>query len=147
MRGAVCGCRKWKIVHAVLLMFLFSVRLLSSCVMESSKRLIRGAGHHPTCTCLMTCYRVWSFWFSAFKKCVSSSRYACTKRHHSFLLTAWQHRFMTRQRSPTVVYDLIRRTKNVVRDLDNLQYRKMKKILIAENRQRVMLAPVHIKHF
>jgi len=54
---------------------------------------------------------------------------------------------MTRQRSPTVVYDLIRRTKNVVRDLDNLQYRKMKKILIAENRQRVMLAPVHIKHF
>nr|CAB3266811.1 serine/threonine-protein kinase TAO3-like [Phallusia mammillata] len=47
-----------------------------------------------------------------------------------------QHYFMTRQRSPTVVYDLIKRTKNVVRDLDNLQYRKMKKILIAENRER-----------
>ncbi|XP_076805783.1 uncharacterized protein LOC143449455 isoform X2 [Clavelina lepadiformis] len=47
-----------------------------------------------------------------------------------------QHPFMTKPRSPTVVLELIERTKNAVRDLDNLQYRKMKKILIAENRQR-----------
>lgn len=30
--------------------------------------------------------------------------------------------------------DLINRTKTAVRDLDNLNYRKMKKILMAENR-------------
>uniref|UniRef100_F6UDW5 non-specific serine/threonine protein kinase n=1 Tax=Ciona intestinalis TaxID=7719 RepID=F6UDW5_CIOIN len=47
-----------------------------------------------------------------------------------------QHPFMTKPRSATVVLELIERTKNVVRDLDNLQYRKMKKILIAETRQR-----------
>ncbi|XP_077966917.1 uncharacterized protein LOC120341823 isoform X1 [Styela clava] len=45
-----------------------------------------------------------------------------------------QHTFLTKERSPTCVLDLIERTKNVVRDLDNLQYRKMKKILMAENR-------------
>jgi len=47
-----------------------------------------------------------------------------------------KHPFLTRQRSNTVVFDLIMRTKDVVRDLDNLQYRKMKKILIAEHRQQ-----------
>lgn len=47
-----------------------------------------------------------------------------------------QHPFLTKSRSSLVVQELIMRTKNVVRDLDNLQYRKMKKILIAENRQQ-----------
>jgi len=47
-----------------------------------------------------------------------------------------KHPFLTRIRSNTVVFDLIMRTKDVVRDLDNLQYRKMKKILIAEHRQQ-----------
>jgi len=48
-----------------------------------------------------------------------------------------KHPFLTKQRSPTIVLELIMRTKDVVRDLDNLQYRKMKKILIAENRQNL----------
>lgn len=40
---------------------------------------------------------------------------------------------MTRNRSPNVLIDLIQRTKAAVRDLDNLNYRKMKKILMVEN--------------
>lgn len=32
----------------------------------------------------------------------------------------------------TVILDLIQRTKDAVRELDNLQYRKMKKILIGD---------------
>jgi len=35
----------------------------------------------------------------------------------------------------TVVMDLIARTKDAVRELDNLQYRKMKKILFHETQQ------------
>ncbi|CAG9834637.1 unnamed protein product [Diabrotica balteata] len=43
------------------------------------------------------------------------------------------HQFVTRSRSSNVLIDLIQRTKAAVRDLDNLNYRKMKKILMVEN--------------
>lgn len=39
---------------------------------------------------------------------------------------------VTRHRSPHVLIDLIQRTKAAVRDLDNLNYRKMKKILMKD---------------
>lgn len=39
---------------------------------------------------------------------------------------------MRRERSPRILLDLIQRTKDAVRELDNLQYRKMKKILYQE---------------
>ncbi|KAM3963887.1 serine/threonine-protein kinase Tao [Aphomia sociella] len=42
------------------------------------------------------------------------------------------HQFITRSRSPHVLIDLIQRTKAAVRDLDNLNYRKMKKILMVD---------------
>ncbi|KAI0220730.1 Serine/threonine-protein kinase TAO1 [Lamellibrachia satsuma] len=40
------------------------------------------------------------------------------------------HPFVSSERHPNVLMDLIHRTKNAVRDLDNLQYRRMKKILM-----------------
>ncbi|KAL0266580.1 UNVERIFIED_CONTAM: hypothetical protein PYX00_009082 [Menopon gallinae] len=43
------------------------------------------------------------------------------------------HQFVTRQRSPQVLIDLIQRTKAAVRELDNLNYRKMKKILMVDS--------------
>uniref|UniRef100_A0A8C2AZW4 non-specific serine/threonine protein kinase n=1 Tax=Cyprinus carpio TaxID=7962 RepID=A0A8C2AZW4_CYPCA len=43
-----------------------------------------------------------------------------------------KHHFLSRKRPVTVVMDLIARTKDAVRELDNLQYRKMKKILFQE---------------
>ncbi|XP_057214070.1 serine/threonine-protein kinase TAO2 isoform X1 [Triplophysa rosa] len=43
-----------------------------------------------------------------------------------------KHHFLCRERPVTVVMDLIARTKDAVRELDNLQYRKMKKILFHE---------------
>lgn len=43
-----------------------------------------------------------------------------------------QHEFVRRERSPRILIDLIQRTKDAVRELDNLQYRKMKKILYQE---------------
>merc|ERR1712045_551397 len=43
-----------------------------------------------------------------------------------------QHQFVARVKATTVLLDLIARTKNAVRDLDNLNYRKMKKILMNE---------------
>jgi len=45
-----------------------------------------------------------------------------------------QHPFLMKARSPAVLQDLIYRTKDVVKNLNNLQYRKMKKILIHETR-------------
>uniref|UniRef100_A0A8D0CLV0 non-specific serine/threonine protein kinase n=1 Tax=Scleropages formosus TaxID=113540 RepID=A0A8D0CLV0_SCLFO len=48
----------------------------------------------------------------------------------TFLL--FQHRFLCRERPMSVVLELIARTKDAVRELDNLQYRKMKKILFQE---------------
>uniref|UniRef100_A0A182JJM4 non-specific serine/threonine protein kinase n=1 Tax=Anopheles atroparvus TaxID=41427 RepID=A0A182JJM4_ANOAO len=43
-----------------------------------------------------------------------------------------KHTFVTRIRSPNVLIDLIARTKAAVRELDNLNYRKMKKILMVD---------------
>ncbi|KAJ8250923.1 hypothetical protein GJAV_G00214800 [Gymnothorax javanicus] len=43
-----------------------------------------------------------------------------------------KHRFLSRERPLSVVLELIARTKDAVRELDNLQYRKMKKILFQE---------------
>jgi len=43
-----------------------------------------------------------------------------------------QHHFVAKIPARTVLLDLIARTKNAVRDLDNLNYRKMKKILMNE---------------
>ncbi|XP_063059181.1 serine/threonine-protein kinase TAO1-like [Engraulis encrasicolus] len=43
-----------------------------------------------------------------------------------------KHAFVQRERPDTVLMDLILRTKEAVRELDNLQYRKMKKILFQE---------------
>ncbi|XP_058823516.1 serine/threonine-protein kinase Tao [Topomyia yanbarensis] len=43
------------------------------------------------------------------------------------------HSFVTRIRSPNVLIDLIARTKAAVRELDNLNYRKMKKILMVDS--------------
>ncbi|TNN30217.1 Serine/threonine-protein kinase TAO3 [Liparis tanakae] len=42
------------------------------------------------------------------------------------------HDFVRRDRSPRILLELIQRTKDAVRELDNLQYRKMKKILYQE---------------
>ena len=46
----------------------------------------------------------------------------------------WQDNFICQTCRPTVLLDLIERTKDAVRELDNLQYRRMKRILIPENR-------------
>ncbi|KAM4578537.1 serine/threonine-protein kinase TAO3 isoform 2-T3 [Fundulus diaphanus] len=43
-----------------------------------------------------------------------------------------RHEFVRRERSSRILVDLIQRTKDAVRELDNLQYRKMKKILYQE---------------
>uniref|UniRef100_A0A3Q2NYA6 Serine/threonine-protein kinase TAO3 n=1 Tax=Fundulus heteroclitus TaxID=8078 RepID=A0A3Q2NYA6_FUNHE len=43
-----------------------------------------------------------------------------------------RHEFVRRERSSRILIDLIQRTKDAVRELDNLQYRKMKKILYQE---------------
>lgn len=43
------------------------------------------------------------------------------------------HPLITRPRSSSVILDLIHRTKAAVRELDNLNYRKMKKILMVES--------------
>lgn len=49
-----------------------------------------------------------------------------------FLVRFPQHAFVQRERPESVLIDLINRTKDAVRELDNLQYRKMKKILFQE---------------
>ncbi|XP_056139061.1 serine/threonine-protein kinase TAO1 [Lampris incognitus] len=43
-----------------------------------------------------------------------------------------KHAFVQRERPESVLLDLILRTKDAVRELDNLQYRKMKKLLFQE---------------
>ncbi|XP_069789232.1 serine/threonine-protein kinase TAO3 isoform X3 [Narcine bancroftii] len=45
-----------------------------------------------------------------------------------------RHEFVRREHPQRVLCDLIARTKDAVRELDNLQYRKMKKILFQETR-------------
>lgn len=42
------------------------------------------------------------------------------------------HHFIAKQLNTLVLVDLIQRTKAAVRDLDNLNYRKMKKILMVD---------------
>ncbi|XP_035021004.2 serine/threonine-protein kinase TAO3 isoform X2 [Hippoglossus stenolepis] len=49
-----------------------------------------------------------------------------------------RHDFVRRERSPRILLDLIQRTKDAVRELDNLQYRKMKKILYQEKHNGLM---------
>ncbi|XP_008334482.1 serine/threonine-protein kinase TAO3 isoform X1 [Cynoglossus semilaevis] len=49
-----------------------------------------------------------------------------------------RHEFVRRDRSPRSLIDLIQRTKDAVRELDNLQYRKMKKILYQEKHNGLM---------
>lgn len=49
-----------------------------------------------------------------------------------FFVFFLQHAFVQRERPESVLIDLINRTKDAVRELDNLQYRKMKKILFQE---------------
>ncbi|AWP07575.1 putative serine/threonine-protein kinase TAO3 [Scophthalmus maximus] len=49
-----------------------------------------------------------------------------------------RHDFVRRERSPRILIDLIQRTKDAVRELDNLQYRKMKKILYQEKHNGLM---------
>lgn len=59
----------------------------------------------------------------------------CTTSYPPNYLTLFfsvQHDFVRRERSPRILIDLIQRTKDAVRELDNLQYRKMKKILYQE---------------
>lgn len=51
-----------------------------------------------------------------------------------FISSLNQHDFVRRDRPLRVLIDLIQRTKDAVRELDNLQYRKMKKILFQETR-------------
>ena len=46
-----------------------------------------------------------------------------------------KHAYITRTRSRDVILDLINRTKSAVRELDNLNYRKMKKILMVESQE------------
>ncbi|XP_023235832.1 serine/threonine-protein kinase Tao isoform X1 [Centruroides vittatus] len=46
-----------------------------------------------------------------------------------------QHPFIARSRQPRVILDLIQRTKAAVRELDNLNYRKMKKILMVDSQE------------
>ncbi|XP_066148740.1 serine/threonine-protein kinase Tao isoform X1 [Euwallacea fornicatus] len=71
-------------------------------------------------------------WTDVFKHFVE----ACLQKSPQLRPSSLQllnHIFVTRQRSPNVLTDLIQRTKAAVRDLDNLNYRKMKKILMIEN--------------
>ncbi|KAL3271264.1 hypothetical protein HHI36_021755 [Cryptolaemus montrouzieri] len=71
-------------------------------------------------------------WSDVFKHFVE----ACLQKspiHRLNSLQLLNHQFITRNRSPNVLIDLIQRTKAAVRDLDNLNYRKMKKILMIDN--------------
>ena len=51
----------------------------------------------------------------------------------SDIASCFQHQFVARVKATSVLLDLIARTKNAVRDLDNLNYRKMRKILMNDN--------------
>lgn len=60
------------------------------------------------------------------------SQFFWTTSDRFLLSISVQHDFVRRERSPRILLDLIQRTKDAVRELDNLQYRKMKKILYQE---------------
>ena len=53
--------------------------------------------------------------------------------HTKMYLFPWQDPFITKSRLGNVLQELILRTKKAVRDLDNLQYKRMKKILMGDN--------------
>ncbi|KAF2882457.1 hypothetical protein ILUMI_23682 [Ignelater luminosus] len=73
-----------------------------------------------------------SEWSDAFKYFVKSclQKVPADRPTSAKLLT---HPFITKQTPSNVLIDLIQRTKAAVRDLDNLNYRKMKKILMVES--------------
>lgn len=58
--------------------------------------------------------------------------------HNTHPFVCLQHDFVRRERPLRVLIDLIQRTKDAVRELDNLQYRKMKKILYQEKHNSPM---------
>uniref|UniRef100_U5EU25 non-specific serine/threonine protein kinase n=1 Tax=Corethrella appendiculata TaxID=1370023 RepID=U5EU25_9DIPT len=71
-------------------------------------------------------------WSDVFRNFVDSClKKSPTDRPNSAKLLT--HYFVTRTRSPNVLIDLIARTKAAVRELDNLNYRKMKKILMIDS--------------
>lgn len=73
-------------------------------------------------------------WSDVFRHFVNS----CLQKNPTDRPTAvnlLQHPFMTRPRSGKVIVDLIQRTKAAVRELDNLNYRKMKKILMIDSQE------------
>lgn len=72
-------------------------------------------------------YFPWSLHFD-----VAPSTPVCSPFSVFFLVLLVQHAFLQRERPDSVLMDLIQRTKDAVRELDNLQYRKMKKILLQE---------------
>lgn len=82
----------------------------------------------PRMCCLM-----WAWSGSNTRMHVRAHTHTSTGTPHHFL--SLQHRFLCRERPLTVIMDLIARTKDAVRELDNLQYRKMKKILFQETQQ------------
>ncbi|KAK7605013.1 hypothetical protein V9T40_006199 [Parthenolecanium corni] len=70
-------------------------------------------------------------WSDMFRHFVES----CLKKNPNERPTAGKllnHQMITRHKSPHVLIDLIQRTKAAVRELDNLNYRKMKKILMKD---------------
>ncbi|XP_023668156.1 serine/threonine-protein kinase TAO3 [Paramormyrops kingsleyae] len=72
-----------------------------------------------------------SEWSDAFRSFVD---YCLLKipQDRPFSADLLRHDFVRRDRPTRVLIDLIQRTKDAVRELDNLQYRKMKKILYQE---------------
>ncbi|XP_055388518.1 serine/threonine-protein kinase Tao isoform X3 [Condylostylus longicornis] len=71
-------------------------------------------------------------WSDTFRHFVES----CLKKSPSDRPTSLEllkHTYLTRQRSNNVLIELIARTKAAVRELDNLNYRKMKKILMIDS--------------
>ncbi|XP_065447168.1 serine/threonine-protein kinase TAO2 isoform X3 [Chrysemys picta bellii] len=73
-----------------------------------------------------------SHWSEYFRNFVDSCLQKIPQDRPTSDVLLKQHRFLLRERPQTVIMDLIQRTKDAVRELDNLQYRKMKKILFQE---------------
>ncbi|CAM5117525.1 unnamed protein product [Eretmochelys imbricata] len=77
-----------------------------------------------------------SHWSEYFRNFVDSCLQKIPQDRPTSDVLLKQHRFLLRERPQTVIMDLIQRTKDAVRELDNLQYRKMKKILFQEAQKR-----------
>lgn len=71
-------------------------------------------------------------WTDDFRSFVDSclAKSSCDRPSAEKLL---QHIFLTRPRAGNVILDLIQRTKDAVRKLDHLQYRRMQKLLMVED--------------